>query len=84
MNKMLQTAKTNFYSTKIIDCGRDQKAIFGLSNQLLGKKKSELLPDHETSLALADRVGDYFYDKIVKIRENLSICSTASDGDSNL
>ena len=84
-NKMLQTAKTNFSSTKIIDCGRDQKAIVGLSNHLLGNKNSEQLPDHETPLALADRFGDYFYDKIVKIRENLStICSTASDGDSNL
>ena len=68
VNNLLTSAKENYYSNSITECGRDQKAIFKISKDLLGEKKPPALPDHASPKVLADKFCDFFTMKIRAIR----------------
>ena len=47
MNKLIRIAKTEYYTSKIKDCGNDQKALNKITNDLLGKQEGTTLPEHQ-------------------------------------
>ena len=69
---MLQKTKTEFYSSKIRDCGKDQKSLHKLSSCLLGRNKKVILPKHTSDEALANRFNSFFLTKIENIHSQLS------------
>ena len=75
-NSLLQEARTLHYSSKVESCGRDPKAVFRMTNQLLGKKSGSSLPEHVSSKTLAETFSTYFTTKIAKIRESLGLDDT--------
>jgi len=76
VNNLLIKTRQDYYQEKLITSGSDQKAIYKTANFLLGRSRSTVLPEHESSKELANRFGAFFTEKIVKIRQNL----TSSDG----
>ncbi len=71
VNNMIIDAKKEYYSSKITECGRDQKKIFKLSKHLLGFTNTATLPSHSSPAELAERFSNYFSNKILSIRSNL-------------
>ena len=76
VNKLLLKARKDYYEYKILKCGRDQKSIYKVTNHLLGKSKSSLLPQHGSTSELAEQFNDFFNNKIITIRNSL-VSSTA-------
>ena len=72
VNKMCDEAKTLFYNKKIEDAGNDSKELFKLSNTLLKKAKDNSLPTHTCEKELANNFGNYFSQKIEKIRTDFT------------
>jgi len=80
VNKLLPTARKDYYEDKILKCGRDQKSIYKVTTQLLGKSKSSLLPRHGSNSELAEQFNDFFNNKIITIGNSL-VSSTAYKGE---
>ena len=78
VNKLCAKAKTDFYSGKIEETNKDQKKLFQVSNELLHRKKVSSLPSHADPSELADKLADYFSDKIEKIRDTFNPSSDSS------
>ncbi len=68
---MLLRAKTAYYSDQILECGRDQKALFTITNKLLNRNVTKL-PSCETPEQLAETFADFFTKKILDIRTELA------------
>ena len=68
---MLVVAKTRYYNRSIVDCGGDQKALFGVIDQLMHRRTAPILPQHSSELDLAYGFSDFFINKIGKIRDGL-------------
>ena len=78
-NVALFSAKCSFYNSKIIECGNDFKTMFSIIGDILQKKKSSKLPDHDSPVDLANQFAHYFMSKIETIRTNMSSSATESD-----
>ena len=63
--------KTEFYLDKIKDCNGDQKQLFKIVDNLLGRGKPRQLPVSHSPLALAENFNEFFITKIQKIRTDL-------------
>ena len=61
--------KREYIADKINTCN-GTKALYSCVNELLDKKKSSVLPSHNSSKELATRFNTYFKEKIRKIRES--------------
>jgi hypothetical protein len=61
-----------FYSEKIESCGRDQKTLFKVTKNLLGRNEEAVLPTSFSSKELAQNFSDFFTDKIDGIRNKIS------------
>ena len=70
--KTKDKAKKDHYSNEIENCQSDQKKLFAILNEILCNKQSEKLPEHESSLTLANQFSSFFVDKIEQIRSTLS------------
>jgi hypothetical protein len=70
-NSLIYEAKTKFFNNKIVDCGTDQKALFRIVKQLLGKDNQLKLPSHNSVEELLEQFSGYFTSKIHTIRSNL-------------
>jgi hypothetical protein len=68
-NNLLQKTKASYFSAKIQSCGRDNKAVFSMTNKLLGRSSDNTLPEHVSQKALAETFNTFFVTKIAKIRE---------------
>ena len=64
--------------TKIVQCGKDQKALFRVIEALLHKRSKPKLPEHENIQDILKSFNEYFTPKIALIRENLD-----AEGDSS-
>ena len=64
-------AKTEYYSQCIAECEGDQKRLFTITDKLLHRKKDQVLPDHSCDQQLAEKFSQYFYEKTMKIREDI-------------
>ena len=67
---MLTEKKENI-SRKIEECGSDSKKLFQLVNHLTGCKPGLPLPTRKSDKELADEFANFFFSKIIKIREEL-------------
>jgi len=68
-NKELLRAKQVFYSSKILDCGRDQKALFSITRNLLQRKSG--LPSHASAAGLTEQFAAFFTNKVAQVRLDL-------------
>ena len=69
--RTLEKAKTDYYNDKITACGKDQKSLFRVLNQLMRKSNENILPNTDKTDVLVDKFNIYFVDKIKSIRSNL-------------
>ena len=70
-NACVKEAKVAFFNEKVTACGSDQKALFRVVNQLLGKNNEVKLPSYDTVEEVLEKFGNFFTSKITKIREDL-------------
>ena len=70
VNKLVDKAKTAYYSAQVDDCKGDQGKLFKIVNTLLHKSKGRecVLPTRKSDRELADKFSNYFYEKIQNIR----------------
>ena len=72
VNELIRTCRSDYYSQKIAECGKDQRALSKITNPLLGRSKNTDLPEYKSSACLADTFNLYFIDKVANIRKNLA------------
>ena len=58
--KQLNDRKTEYYSMKIAECGRDSKQIHRLTDKLLISQNQQRLPSTDDDVLLANRFSNYF------------------------
>ena len=58
-------------TAKIAYCGNDQKQLFHITKNLMGNNSVTKLPSYVSPGDIAQRVGDYFNEKINDIRETI-------------
>ena len=68
---MLDTAKSNYFHTKISDCGKDAKSLYRIMYDLIGREKSTKLQELGSLDGIAESFSTYFDDKIQLIRTKL-------------
>ena len=68
---MLTEKKKAKICRKIEECGSDSKKLFQLVKHLTGHKPELPLPTRRSDKELADEFTNFFFSKIVKIREEL-------------
>ena len=68
-NKILEDKKTAFYSSKILNCGTNQKSLFAIVNDIRRKGNQQVLPEYESEETLANEFATFFKEKIEKIVE---------------
>ena len=71
VNVVIDKLKTDYYSTKVENCGSDQKKLFHVLNELLHRNKPSPLPHCESTQELAEKFSDFFTSKITRIRQDL-------------
>lgn len=70
--KTIRNSKITYYNTLVRTNENDQKVLFKIVKDLSKKTKETPLPAHESKEDLANEFGNYFIEKIDKIRENFS------------
>ena len=75
---MVAGAKIRANSEKVLECGHDTKKLYNLVNNITGRVKSNPMPPGRTNGNLADEFADFFLNKIIKIRNDLSECNAYS------
>ena len=81
MNTLLFEEKKCFYSTKIEECGKDQKKLFKLTKNLMGSNSNVNLPHFTSAELLADKFSNYFMRKATIIRNKIISDTPNSTGD---
>ena len=71
VSTLIKKAKIMYFTEKIEECNGDQKALFGVVNEILGRKKEQSLPPHENLKDVLDKFSVFFHTKINTIRQNL-------------
>ena len=71
--------KQKYYLDKIEKCGKNQKLLFGILNEMLCKRSKQELPDSQSDEKLANTFNEFFLDKIEKIRNDLSAKNTDNE-----
>ena len=72
VSNLLDKAEQEFFLTSIRENSLNYKHIYDICSRLLGKTKDTPLPPGYTNKELADRVNNYFIDKIIKICTDLT------------
>ena len=70
---LVKRSKSSYFLDKINNCAGDQKKLFKVVDNLLGRTKATSLPTASSSLLLAEEFNQYFALKISKIRDDLDI-----------
>jgi hypothetical protein len=76
---MIKDAKTSFFTDKVTECGRDQKALFRIIDELQGKAKCALLPEFPSPGDAAEEFSEFFFNNIYAIREKLDSVSVPNN-----
>jgi hypothetical protein len=74
VNSLLIAARKEYFCEKISACGNDYKKLYFFLNRLLGKSKDVSLPEHDSSIDLANDFAKYFVSKIDTINSKLRNC----------
>ena len=72
VSRLCQEGKTRHLTTEVLNNENDPKALFGITNKMLGKVKEKALPSHGDEEELANQFATFFNAKIAKIREDFS------------
>jgi hypothetical protein len=78
---LITEAKTSYYSDKVQECDTDQKALFRVVDEILGRNNRQALPPHTSLKEILDRFSQFFQTKINTIRRNLD--TEAKDAPAN-
>lgn len=78
VNHLCTEAKTEFLSNRIIECGSDQKRLFNLTKSLLGTNDPTKYPSNVSESQLPIVFSEFFINKIIKIRNDISYDSLVS------
>jgi hypothetical protein len=70
--KTVRSKKNSHINKEVRDCGNDTKRLYCVVNKILGRSKSNPLPDHTDKRALAEEFNQYFLNKINNIQSELS------------
>ena len=68
---MLDAAERSYYLDSLAQVKGDQKIIYNICSDLLGRDKNFPLPPCESNEEIANRFNTYFSDKISKICKDL-------------
>ena len=79
VSDMIDVQKSKYFLAEITKCGKDQKALFRVVDTLLHRRNKLVLPEHDNIHDVLQMFGDFFSDKIRKIRTSLE-----ASGDSPL
>ena len=81
VKSLFEDAKAKYYNEHIVECGNDQKALYGIVNKLMHRKtdSAAALPHHSSDGELAGDFSRYFIGKIESIRCNLESNTSTSD-----
>lgn len=71
--RLLLSAKENYFSEKIAEIGTDQKQLYKITNNLLGKDCGPIFPTLDNKEEMANEFGRFFIGKISTIRDQLAI-----------
>jgi hypothetical protein len=71
VTSLIRTAKTTYFTNRVADSENDQKALFSVVDEILGRKKEQTLPPHDSLKDLSDKFSIFFHAKITSIRESL-------------
>jgi len=71
VNNLIIKSKTDFFLSKITECGQDQKALYRVVNQLLHKRNTPKLPEYDSLQEMLESFSEYFVTKIQTIRTKL-------------
>ena len=63
--------KIQHFKSRIDRCAGDQKKLFYVFDDLLGRRYTKILPSYASGTELASRFSQFFTSKIARIRENL-------------
>ena len=69
-NQLCDSAKTDFFSSKIIESFDDKKKFFAQAKKLLNLRDEKIFPVDTSNLE--NRFSDFFVDKIVKIQSSIN------------
>ncbi len=72
VKKLIKEAKSSYFIKQIKDCEKDQKKLFQIVNNLLGRGKSSHLPEFSSAATLAEIFKEFFVTKISKTRTGFS------------
>ena len=70
---LLKRAKAEYYQTKVIECKKDQRALFRVLNELMHRNNNDRneIANGIPCDGLAERLNHYFIEKIDHIRDHL-------------
>ena len=74
----IQEAKKHYYLALITDSKNDARKLFGIVNNLLGRRKETELPTNQPASELVDMFSRFFTDKIANIHRDIG-SSNSSD-----
>ena len=77
-NRLLELSKTRYYTNIVTENQGNPKALWNSFKKILHKTATVILPDSTTHSDLSNIFGNYFSDKITKLRSSLSSSSTVS------
>jgi hypothetical protein len=71
VTSLIKSAKISFFTDRVEGCGKDQKALFSVVNEILGRKKERKLPPHSSLKDILNSFSSFFHTKISSIRQKL-------------
>ena len=60
VTNLIKKAKTMYFTEKIEECEDNQKALFGVIDEILGRKKEQSLPPHRSLKDVLDKFSVTF------------------------
>ena len=67
----LKEARTEFFTDNISKYKKDGKNMFKVLNDLTGRKKETVLPTQECNSVVAEKLSDFYVEKVVNIRKRI-------------
>ena len=72
-NTLLRQSKEESIKCKVVECKNNTKKIYKLISNITGMTKVNPLPETISDKELADKFANFFYNKIVDIRNKLDV-----------
>ena len=72
LNKLCSEVKRKYYNGEVLSAENNSKELFKVANSLLNKPRSTSLPSHTAEKDLANKFGQFFSNKIARIRDGLT------------